>query len=125
MEIEVYFAIVSNDGVTINVSATATLSGSYIPADFHHDIEDERECIVNDISFTDEDGEEMAGSEKLKEIVYEHVDDNLANIFEKGIDEIYLDDFKSDLNFLESVGVYCMWIPIHSFFTSVNENQNE
>lgn len=33
--------------------------------------------------------------------------------------------FIPDLNFLESAGVYCMWIPIHSFFTSVNENQNE
>jgi hypothetical protein len=106
MEIEIYFDIISNHGVTINVSATATLSGSYIPADFHHDIEDERECIVNEISFTDEDGEEMAGSEKLKEIVYEHVDDNFVKIFkdaEKGIDEIYLDDFKSDLNFLELI----------------------
>ena len=106
MEIEIYFDIVSNDGVTINVSATATLSGSYIPADFHHDIEDERECIVNEISFTDEDGEEMAGSEKLKEIVYEHVDDNFVKIFkdaEKNKDDIYIRDFKSDLLFFDLV----------------------
>jgi hypothetical protein len=106
MEIEIYFDIISNHGVTINVSATATLSGSYIPADFHHDIEDERECIVNEISFTDEDGEEMAGSEKLKEIVYEHVDDNFVKIFkdaEKNIDETYLDDFKSDQDYAELI----------------------
>jgi hypothetical protein len=99
MEIEIYFDIVSNDGVTINVGATAMLSGSYIPADFHHDIEDDRECLVDDISFTDEEGEEMIGSEKLKEIVYEHVNDNDINIYkdaEKGVDEIYLNDFKSD-----------------------------
>jgi hypothetical protein len=99
MEIQLYFDIVSNDGVTIGIGATATLSGKYIPADFHHDIEDDRECLVDDISFTDEEGEEMIGSEKLKEIVYEHIDDNLVNIFnkaEKGIDEIYIDDFKSD-----------------------------
>ena len=108
MEIEIYFDIVSNDGVTINVSATATLSGSYIPANFHHDIEDERECIVNEISFTDEDGEEMAGSEKLKEIVYEHVDDNFVQIFnDVAADseefDIYINDFKSDLLFFDLV----------------------
>jgi hypothetical protein len=99
MEIQIYFDIVSNDGVTINVGATAMLSGSYIPADFHHDIEDDRECLVDDISFTDEEGEEMIGSEKLTEIVYEHVNDNDINIYkdaEKGVDEIYLNDFKSD-----------------------------
>jgi len=108
MEIEIYFDIVSNDGVTIGAVATAILSGSYIPADFHHDIEDERECIVNDISFTDEDGEEMAGSEKLKEIVYEHVDDNFVQIFndaeaDKEEFDIYISDFKSDLNFSELI----------------------
>ena len=81
MEIEIYFSIITHDDVDIGVCAEATLSGSYIPADFHHDIEDERECIVNDISFTDDDGEEMTGSEKLKEIVYEHVDDNFVQIF--------------------------------------------
>jgi hypothetical protein len=95
MEIKIYFSIISHDGVDIGVAATATLSGKYIPADFHHDIEDDRECLVGDISFTDEEGEEMIGSEKLKEIVYEHVNDNDINIY-KGIDEIYLNDFKSD-----------------------------
>ena len=106
MEIEIYFDIISHDGVTIGVCAEATLSGSYIPADFHHDIEDERECIVNDISFTDDDGEEMTGSEKLKEIVYEHVDDNFVKIFkdaEKDKDEIYIRDFKSDLLFFDLI----------------------
>jgi hypothetical protein len=99
MEIQIYFDIVSNDGVTIGVGATATLSGKRIEATFHHDIEDDRECLVDDISFTDEEGEEMIGSEKLKEIVYEHVNDNDINIYkdaEKGVDEIYLNDFKSD-----------------------------
>ena len=108
MEIKIYFSIISHDGVDIGVAATATLSGKYIPADFHHDIEDERECIVNDISFTDEDGEEMAGSEKLKEIVYEHVDDNFVQIFndaeaDKEEFDIYISDFKSDLNFSELI----------------------
>jgi hypothetical protein len=45
-------------------------------------------------------------SEKLTEITYEHIDDNLINIFnkaEKGVDEIYLNDFKSDLNYLELI----------------------
>lgn len=103
MEIQLYFDIVSNDGVTIGVGATAMLSGSYIPADFHHDIEDEREIDVTEVDLFDEDGEEMAGSEKLKQIVYEHVDDNLVNIFKKGIDEIYLDDFKSDQDYAELI----------------------
>jgi hypothetical protein len=95
MEIKIYFSIISHDGVDIGVAATATLSGKRIEATFHHDIEDDRECLVDDISFTDEEGEEMIGSEKLKEIVYEHVNDNDINIY-KGIDEIYLNDFKSD-----------------------------
>ena len=108
MDIKIYFSIISHDGVDIGVDAEATLSGSYKPADFHHDIEDERECLVNDISFTDEDGEEMAVSEKLKEIVYEHVDDNFVQIFndvaansEKF--DIYISDFKSDLLFFDLV----------------------
>ena len=108
MEIEIYFDIISHDGVTIGVCAEATLSGSYIPADFHHDIEDERECIVNDISFTDDDGEEMTGSEKLKEIVYEHVDNNFVQIFnDVAADpeefDIYLDDFTSDQNYTDLI----------------------
>ena len=106
MEIEIYFDIISHDGVTIGVCAEATLSGSYKPATFHHDIEDERECLVNEISFTDDDGEEMTGSEKLKEIVYEHVDDNFVKIFkdaEKDKDEIYIRDFKSDLLFFDLI----------------------
>lgn len=102
MEIEIYFNIVSNDGVTVDVGATATLSGSYIPADFNHDIEDEREIDVTEVNLFDEDGEEM-NSEKLTQIVYEHIDDNLANIFEKGIDEIYLYDFKSDQDYAELI----------------------
>jgi hypothetical protein len=108
MEIQLYFDIVSNDGVTIGVGATAMLSGKYIPADFHHDIEDDRECLVDDISFTDEEGEEMIGSEKLKEIVYEHVNDNFVQIFNDAAADteefdIYISDFKSDLNYLELI----------------------
>lgn len=108
MEIEIYFSIITHDGVDIGVDAEATLSGSYIPADFNHDIEDERECLVNEISFTDEDGEEMTGSEKLKEIVYEHVDDNFVQIFndvaaDKEEFDIYLNDFKSDKNYTDLI----------------------
>lgn len=108
MDIKIYFSIISHDGVDIGVDAEATLSGSYKPADFHHDIEDERECIVNDISFTDEDGEEMTGSEKLKQIVYEHVDDNFVQIFNDAAADseefdIYLDDFKSDKNYTDLI----------------------
>ena len=103
MDIKIYFSIITHDGVDIGVDAEATLSGSYIPADFNHDIEDERECIVNDISFTDEEGEEMAGSETLKEIVFEHINDNDMKIdkdAEKESDVIYIDDFKSDHDLL-------------------------
>ena len=99
MEIQLYFDIVSNDGVTIGVGATAMLSGSYIPATFHHEIEDNREIDVTEVNLFDKDGEEI-NSEKLTEITYEHIDDNLVNIFNKAvykhIDEIYLNDFKSD-----------------------------
>lgn len=108
MDIKIYFSIITHDGVDIGVDAEATLSGSYIPADFNHDIEDERECLVNEISFTDEDGEEMTGSEKLKEIVYEHVDDNFVQIFndvaaDKEEFDIYLNDFKSDKNYTDLI----------------------
>ena len=108
MDIKIYFSIISHDGVDIGVDAEATLSGSYIPADFNHDIEDERECLVNDISFTDEEGEEMTGSEKLKQIVYEHVDDNFVQIFnDVAADseefDIYIRDFKSDLLFFDLI----------------------
>ena len=108
MEIKIYFSIITHDGVDIGVCAEATLSGSYIPADFHHDIEDERECLVNEISFTDDDGEEMTGSEKLKEIVYKHVDDNFVQIFnDVAADpeefDVYLDDFKSDKNYTDLI----------------------
>ena len=108
MDIKIYFSIITHDGVDIGVDAEATLSGSYIPADFNHDIEDERECLVNEISFTDEDGEEIAGSEKLKEIVYEHVDDNFVQIFnDVAADseefDIYIRDFKSDLLFFDLI----------------------
>jgi hypothetical protein len=108
MEIKIYFSIISHDGVDIGVAATATLSGKYIPATFHHDIEDDRECLVDDISFTDEEGEEMIGSEKLTEIVYEHVNDNFVQIFNDAAADteefdIYISDFKSDLNFSELI----------------------
>lgn len=108
MDIKIYFSIITHDGVDIGVDAEATLSGSYIPADFNHDIEDERECLVNEISFTDEDGEEMAGSEKLKQIVYEHVDDNFVQIFnDVAADseefDVYLDDFKSEKNYTDLI----------------------
>jgi hypothetical protein len=33
-------------------------------------------------------------------------------------------DFIPDLNFLEAAGVYCIWIPIHSFFTTYNNQDN-
>jgi hypothetical protein len=99
MDIKIYFSIISNDGVDIGVASTATLSGKYIPATFHHDIEDDRECLVNKIEFFNEDGDEFSGSEKLTEIVYEHVNDNDINIYkdaEKGGYIFYIDDFKSD-----------------------------
>ena len=46
----------------------------------------------------------MLCSEKLKEIVYEHVNDKDIDIYkdaEKGIDEIYIDDFKSDHDLID------------------------
>jgi hypothetical protein len=103
MDIEIYFDIVSNDGVTIGVGATATLSGKRIEATFHHDIEDDREIDVTEVNLFDEDGEEM-NAEKLTQIAYEHIDDNFVEIFkkaEKGIDEIYIDNFKSDHDLID------------------------
>ena len=30
-----------------------------------------------------------------------------------------------DLNFLESVGIYAIWTPIHHAFNIINKNENE
>ena len=99
MDIKIYFSIISHDGVDIGVAATATLSGKRIEATFHHDIEDDRECLVSNIQFFNEEGEQFSGSEKLKEIVFEHIDDKNTKIYkdaENESDVIYIDDFKSD-----------------------------
>jgi hypothetical protein len=103
MEAIIYFDIMTNDGYEIGVVVTAMLSGKYIPADFHHDIEDDRECLVSNIQFFNEEGEQFSGSEKLNEIVFEHIDDNDMKIYkdaEKESDVIYIDDFKSDHNLI-------------------------
>jgi hypothetical protein len=103
MEAIIYFDIMTNDGYEIGVVVTAMLSGKYIPADFNHDIEDDRECLVSNIQFFNEEGEQFSGSEKLNEIVFEHIDDNDMKIYkdaENGSDVIYIDDFKSDHNLI-------------------------
>ena len=107
MDIKIYFSIITHDGVDIGVFAEATLSGSYIPADFHHDIEDEREIDVTEINMFDEDGEEM-NSEKLTQIAYEHVDDNFVQIFNDASADpeefyIYLDDLKIEKNYTDLI----------------------
>ncbi len=105
MEVQIYFDIITHDGKTIEVNVSATLSGSYIPADFNHDIEDSREIDVTVVILVNEDYD-LIKSEKLTEIVYEHVDDNDRKIYEKaekGVDEIYLDDFKSDKNYTDII----------------------
>jgi ribosomal protein S3AE len=99
MEAIIYFDIMTNDGYEIGVVVTAMLSGKRIEATFHHDIEDDRECLVSNIQFFNEEGEQFSGSEKLNEIVFEHIDDNDIKIYkdaEKESDVIYIDDFKSD-----------------------------
>jgi hypothetical protein len=99
MEAIIYFDIMTNDGYEIGVVATAMLSGKYIPADFNHDIEDDRECLVSNIQFFNEEGEQFSGSEKLNEIVFEHINDNDMKIYkdaEKGDYIFYIDNFKSD-----------------------------
>ncbi len=104
MEIKLYFNVISNDGIYIGIEATAILSGRYMPADFNHDIEDDRECIVESIICFNEDGEEsdLTPKETLTEIVYEHIDDNTPQIFSEAMksdDDIFLSDFKSDHDF--------------------------
>lgn len=103
MEAIIYFDIMTNDGYEIGVVVTAMLSGKRIEATFHHDIEDDRECLVGNIQFFNDEGEQFSGSEKLNEIVFEHIDDNDMKIYkdaEKESDVIYIDDFKSDHDLL-------------------------
>ena len=104
MEAIIYFDIMTNDGYEIGVVVTAMLSGKWIEATFHHDVEDDRECLVSTIQFFNEEGEQFSGSEKLNEIVFEHIDDNDMKIYkdaEKESDVIYIDDFKSDHNLID------------------------
>lgn len=104
MEVTINFNIISSDGADIGIEAVAILSGKYIPADFNHDIEDDREITIDTMTFTDNDGDEFEPSYKLIEIVDEHIDDKDRDIYkdaEKGIDEIYIDDFRSDKNYAE------------------------
>jgi hypothetical protein len=57
---------------------------------------------VTEVILVNEDYE-LIKSEKLTEIVYEHINDNDMKIYkiaEKGVSEIYLDDFKSDHDYL-------------------------
>ena len=99
MEVQIYFDILSNDLATINVVAKATLSGSYRPATFHHETEDDRECYVDYMTLIDNDGEEFEPSSKLINLVHEHIDDKDRDIYNKATNkesEIYIDDFKSD-----------------------------
>ena len=105
MEVKIYFDIITHDGETIEVNVSAKLSGSYIPADFNHDVEDNREIYVTEVILVNEDYD-LIKSEKLTQIAYEHVDDNFVKIFkdaEKNKDEIYIRDFKSDLLFFDLV----------------------
>ena len=93
----------TNDGYEIGVVVTAMLSGKRIEATFHHDAEDNRECLVSNIQFFNDEGEQFSGSEKLNELVFEHIDDNDIKIYkeaEKESDVIYIDDFKSDHDLL-------------------------
>jgi len=103
MEVTIYFSIIANDGFDIGVRATATLSGKRIEATFHHPIEDDRECMVDEIDFFGEDGEEkIAGSEEINEIVYKHVEHLSHRIYadaELGRHKISIADFKSNLNY--------------------------
>ena len=104
MEVKIYFSIISTDGFDIGIEARSTIIGSYIPADFHHDIEDNRECIVDEITFTNDDGEDFEPSSKLINIVYEHVDDFVMQIYNDALacdddNDIYIPDFKSDHNY--------------------------
>jgi BMFP domain-containing protein YqiC len=88
MEAIIYFDIMTNDGYEIGVVVTAMLSGKYIPADFNHDIEDDRECLVSNIQFFNEEGEQFSGSEKLNEIsnkIKEVVQDSPLGDAEKNI----------------------------------------
>jgi len=109
MEVQIHFDILSTELCTISVVAKATLSGSYRPATFYHETEDGRECYVDDILFYDEDGEELSGSDKLKEIVYENVDDCVMQIYNDALayddeNDIYISDFKSDHNYATLTG---------------------
>lgn len=102
MEVQIYFDILSSDLATINVVAKATLSGSYRPATFHHDIEDDRECYVDYMTLINNDGEEFEPSSKLINLVHEHIDDKVVNIYNKATNKefvIYIDDYKSDHNY--------------------------
>jgi hypothetical protein len=92
----VTFQIKTDDSYELTAEVKVLITGSFREATFHHEAEDEREIDIENIAIFDEDGDPVAKpSQRLLDIVAEHIDDNFLNIY-RGATTI--DDFKSDYN---------------------------
>jgi len=90
----VTFQIKTDDGYELTAEVKVLITGSFREATFHHEAEDEREIDIENIAIFDKDGDPVnKPSERLLDIVAEHIDDNFLNIY-RGATTI--DDFKSD-----------------------------
>ena len=69
------------------------VTGSLIPADFHHDIEDNREVMVKDVLLFDSGGSEIPVDGEVMDKVCEHVNANWVAVYkaaEKDLGEVFL-----------------------------------
>jgi len=92
----VTFQIKTDDGYELTAEVEVLITGTLIPADFYEDVDDNREVLIENIAIFDEDGDPVnKPSERLLDIVAEHIDDNFLNIY-RGATTI--DNFHSDYN---------------------------
>jgi len=90
----VLFQIVTHDNYELTAEVLVEITGSFRPATFHHEAEDEREINIEKIEIFDEDGDPVnKPSQRLLQIVEEHIDDNFIEIY-RGATTI--DNFHSD-----------------------------
>ena len=90
----VTFQIKTDDGYELTAEVEVLITGSLIPADFYEDVDDNREVLVEKIAIFDEDGDPVnKPSERLLDIVAEHIDDNFIEIYNGATT---IDNFHSD-----------------------------
>ena len=80
---EITAEFVAND---ILVIAECEVTGSLIPANFHHDVEDNREVDAHTVSCFGEDGEKVIPSDEFLNGIYNKINANFNKIYNAASD---------------------------------------